>query len=90
VRLKHLDRRRAIELRGRAQMLQATVHVGKEGVSSTVLQELERQLKKNKLVKIKLLKSVEANRKAVAEELAAKTSSVLVEMRGRTVVLAKE
>ncbi|MGQ9587335.1 MAG: YhbY family RNA-binding protein [Thermoplasmata archaeon] len=85
-----MDKRRTAELRGKAQMLRATVHVGKEGLSSSVLEELERQLKKAKLVKVRFLRSVEGDRKTAAEELAARTSSTLVETRGRTVVLAKE
>ncbi|OGS44466.1 MAG: hypothetical protein A3K76_03470 [Euryarchaeota archaeon RBG_13_57_23] len=79
-----------IELRARGQALQATVYVGKEGITEKVVDEISRQLDKHKLVKVKLLPAVEQDRKEAAQELADKSSSVLVEVRGRTVLLAKE
>jgi RNA-binding protein len=88
--LTAMDRKMIIELRGKAQSLPCTVHIGKDGVTDTVLEELSRQLKKSKLVKIRLLQAVEGDRKAMGRELAEATSSTMVEVRGRTVVLAKE
>lgn len=85
-----MDKKRIIELRGKAQALRPTVHVGKEGATEEVVAEIANQLRKNKLVKAKLLPSVEADRKAAGQELAAKTDSTLIEVRGRTVVLAKD
>jgi RNA-binding protein len=85
-----MDKRRIIELRGEAQSLPCTVHIGKDGVTDTVLEELSRQLKKNKLVKVKVLPAVEDDRKALGRELADATSSTMIEVRGHTVVLAKE
>jgi RNA-binding protein len=85
-----LDKKRIIELRGKAQALKPTVHVGKDGATEKVVAELVNQLRKNKLVKAKLLPSVEADRKSMGEVLATKTESTLVEVRGRTVVLAKD
>lgn len=85
-----MDKRRIIELRGRAQSLPATVRIGKDGITQTVIDEVIRQLKKTKLVKVKLLPSVERDRKEAGAELAKATSSVLIEVRGRTVVLASE
>ena len=85
-----MDKKTIIELRGKGQALQATVYVGKDGISDKVLDEISRQLDKNKLVKVKLLPAVEQDRKEAAQELAIKSSSVLVEVRGRTVLLAKE
>jgi RNA-binding protein len=84
------DKRRIIELRGKAQSLPCTVHIGKDGVTDTVLEELSRQLKKNRLVKVKVLPAVEDDRKALGRELADATSSTMIEVRGRTVVLAKD
>ncbi|OGS56924.1 MAG: hypothetical protein A3K60_01915 [Euryarchaeota archaeon RBG_19FT_COMBO_56_21] len=85
-----MDKKTIIELRGKGQAIQATVYVGKDGISDKVLDEISRQLDKNKLVKVKLLPAVEQDRKEAAQELAIKSSSVLVEVRGRTVLLAKE
>jgi len=85
-----LDKKRIIELRGKAQELPATIHIGKEGITQTVIDEITKQLKKTKLVKIRLLPAIEKDRKEAGSELAIATSSVLVEVRGRTVVLAIE
>jgi RNA-binding protein len=85
-----LDKKRIIELRGKAQVLPSTVHIGKEGITQTIIAEITRQLKKTKLVKVKLLPALEMDRKDAGLDLAKATSSVLVEVRGRTVVLATE
>lgn len=83
-------KKRMIELRARAQRLKPTVHVGKEGVTPWVADEILRQLKKKKLVKVRLLPPQAQDRKAAARALAESTFSVLIEVRGNTVVLAQE
>ena len=88
--MRGMDKARIIELRGRAQLLKPTVYVGKEGITQSVVFELAKQLKRNKLVKVKLLASVDSDKEEVAELLARDSSSTLIEIRGRTVVLAKE
>jgi len=85
-----LDKKRIAELRTKAQTLQPTLHVGKEGVTGEVAEELGKQLKKNKLVKVRLLTSMEADRHDAGEQLAKAASAVLIEVRGRTVVLAMD
>ncbi len=85
-----MDKKRIIEFRGRAQGIRATIQVGKEGLTPAVIDEVVRQLKKNKLVKVKLLPSFEEDRRDSGDALARLSSSVLVEVRGRTVVLAKD
>jgi RNA-binding protein len=85
-----MDKKKILGLRGKAQAIKATVYVGKDGITDEVVEELLRQLKKNKLVKAKLLPPVEEDRRVVGEDLAHRTQSVLVEVRGRTVVLATE
>jgi RNA-binding protein len=88
--VSEMDKKRIIELRGKAQLLKPTVYVGKEGITDTVVFELTKQLRKNKLVKVKLLASVETDKEEVAEQLVRDSASTLIEIRGRTVVLAKE
>ena len=84
------DKARIIELRGKAQLLKPTVYIGKEGITQSVVFELTKQLKKNKLVKVKLLASVEGDMSEVAVQLVRDSASTLIETRGRTIVLAKE
>lgn len=80
---------RIAELRGEAQQLDAKLQVGKGGISEGLLEELQTMLKRDRLVKVRLLRSARAgeDREAMAEELAEATESVLVETRGNTVVL---
>lgn len=85
-----MDKKRIMHLRGVAQGLEVTVHVGKDGVTEKVAEEVVRQLKKHRLVKIRLLPSLEQDKRDAAQALAAASEAVLVEVRGRTVVLAKE
>lgn len=77
------------ELRGRAQSLDAKLQVGKSGLSDGFLEELEVSLRREGLVKVRLLRSARAGEEneALAEALAKETGSFLVETRGNTVVL---
>ncbi len=86
-----MDKKRLLELRGQAANTEAMTHVGKNGITPTLIEELTRQLKAYKLVKVKLLKSAigEMPREEVAKALAEKTRSELIEVKGNTVVLFK-
>lgn len=86
-----MDTKRILELRGQAAKIDAMTHVGKNGVTPSLIEELRRQLKDNKLIKVKLLKSAVdvMPRAEVAKELAEKTRSELIEVKGNTVVLFK-
>jgi RNA-binding protein len=86
-----MDTKRILELRGQAARMDASTHVGKNGVTSSLIEEIVRQLKDNKLVKIKLLKSAieEIPREELAKALAEKTRAELIEVKGNTVVLFK-
>jgi len=85
-----MDKRRIRELKGKAQSIAPTVHVGKDGITVQMAEELKRQLEKSKLVKIRLLQSFEEPRELAGERLAEASGSTLIEVRGRTVVLARE
>jgi len=67
--------------------LRPTVHVGKEGVTDTLIEEITKQVKARKVVKVRLLPSVEEDRKQVAQALADRSNSVLIEVVGHTVLL---
>ncbi len=68
-----------------------TVRIGKEGASREIIMEIERQLKKNKMVKVKILKAglAEDGTKQTALDIAAQTKSSIVEIRGHTFMLYK-
>ncbi len=68
-----------------------TVLIGKAGVTEQCLNEIKKQLDKNKMVKAKFLKTALAGNetKQLVMEIAQKTGSVLVEIRGHTFMLYK-
>ncbi len=68
------------------QELKPTVWIGKQGCSETMIEEIVAQLKKRKQIKVKWLQSTEVE----PEEIAARAKARLVEVRGRTLVLAEK
>jgi RNA-binding protein len=68
------------------QDLKPTVWIGKQGCSETMIGEIVAQLKKRKLIKVKWLQNTEAD----PEDIALKAKARLVEVRGRTMVLAEK
>ncbi|MEM2911785.1 MAG: YhbY family RNA-binding protein [Candidatus Bathyarchaeia archaeon] len=68
-----------------------TIWVGKKQVSQELLKEIEKQLEKREVVKIKILKSAlgEAKASEIASAIAEQTEATLVEVRGHTFMLYK-
>ncbi|MEM2995713.1 MAG: YhbY family RNA-binding protein [Candidatus Bathyarchaeia archaeon] len=68
-----------------------TIWVGKNGVSQELLNEINKQLDKNEMVKVKILKSaLEGNKaKEIASKIAERIEASLVEVRGHTFMLYK-
>lgn len=75
------------ELMRRANDLSPTVHVGKDGIDEGLLNEITNQLKKNRLLKIRVLQNADADTSEIAENIAESTESVVVDVRGNVVVL---
>ena len=84
-----IERNRALAREGRE--LVPTLQVGKRGVTPHVLGELSDQLKRQKLVKVKLLSAAlrGEERERVVEELAEGCRAYLVELRGNTALFFK-
>lgn len=68
------------------QDLKPTVWIGKQGCSDTMIEEIVAQLKKRKQIKVKWLQSAEVE----PGDIAARAKARLVEVRGRTLVLAEK
>lgn len=68
-----------------------TVLIGKSGASQEILKEIERQLERSEMIKVKLLKTALGDDKTrpVAQKIADQTRSSLVEVRGHTFMLYK-
>jgi len=70
----------------------AALILGKNGVTEEFIEEVKRQLKRKKVIKIRALRSVLAKQSIdeVASEIAAKAKSQLLEIRGYTMLLARK
>lgn len=66
-----------------------TLHVGKNGITYSLIEELREQIRTKRVVKVKMLRS-SGGRKEVAAELAERTGAELVEVRGLTVILKRK
>lgn len=72
--------------------LKPIINIGKNCVTDSLVEEIKKQLKKRKTIKVKILKSaMEAkDRKSIADDVAARTGGDLVSLVGFTFVLRKK
>jgi len=68
------------------QDLRPTVWIGKQGCTQTMIEEIVSQLKKRRMIKVKWLQNTEVD----PEDVARQAKANLVEVRGRTMVLAEK
>jgi putative YhbY family RNA-binding protein len=70
-----------------------TIWVGKEGLTSQLAAEIEKQLQRTKMVKIKILPAAlvgEVTAQAIGAKAAEQTNSALVEVRGHVFILFRK
>jgi len=75
------------ELIRRANEINPTVHVGKDGLDQGIYDEITAQLKKNRLIKIKVLSNSEDGAKEVASAIEENTGAVIVDVRGGVMIV---
>ena len=75
------------ELVKRGSTIDPTIHVGKEGVSDGVIEERKTQIKRAKIVKVKMLPAAGEDIKDVAADIANRAEVKCVETRGFTILL---
>ena len=65
--------------------------LGKKGLTLEFLEHVSKLLKRYKIIKIKALKSIAENTpiKVLAEDIAEKTQSHLIDVRGKTFLISK-
>src|SRR5262245_27732107 len=74
------------KLKGMAQRMEATLKIGKHGLSEAFIKSLDEELTRHELVKVKFAEFKE-QRKELAPQLAQKTGAHLVTLLGNVVVL---
>ncbi|HKJ05736.1 MAG TPA: ribosome assembly RNA-binding protein YhbY [Geopsychrobacteraceae bacterium] len=88
--MKTLKGKQARYLRGLGHHLKPVVMVGKDEVNEAVIAATEEALGAHELIKVKLQEGCLSDRKEVAEELAAATSSAVAQVMGGTILLYRE
>lgn len=77
-------------LRGLANPIDAIFQIGKSGISENQIQQLKDALNARELIKISVLETAPANARALGEEIASLTDSVLVQTVGNKITLYKQ
>ena len=70
-----------------------TIWVGKEGLTPQCICEIEKQLQKNKMVKVRILPAAlqsDKTSQTIASNAAEQTGSALVEVRGHVFILFRK
>jgi RNA-binding protein len=76
-------------LRGLGNSLKPVVLIGHHGIDDGVVAAVASAAAAHELVKIKLLESYAGDRHTIAEELAVRTKTKLVQVIGKTILLYK-
>ncbi len=66
-----------------------TLWIGKNGIASDLVEEANRQLQDREVVKIRVHRIVTLPVKEVADTVASKTESTVIEVKGRTLIIYK-
>jgi RNA-binding protein YhbY len=86
------EKKRRHRLSRRSAVIKPKVWIGKTGASTALVGQLNKQLKCDKLVKVKVQKSISGTQEMerISREVAFATDSSLVDVRGRTFTLYKK
>jgi RNA-binding protein len=82
--------KRRADLRAEAHHLVATVHVGQQGLSPTLIASLDDALRTHELVKVQLGRAPELKAKDAAAKLARAVHADVVQVIGKTTTLFRE
>ena len=74
-------------LRSLAMQMQPTTHIGKNGISETLIKQIDEQLESRELIKIAVLQNAEFSAKEIAEELAQSANAQVVQVLGSKITL---
>ena len=76
-------------LKSRANTIKPLVSVGKDGLSENIINEINISLYHNELIKVSVLKNNNIEPKEMANEIAEKTGSEVVQVLGSKITLYK-
>ena len=78
------------QLKAKAHPLKPIVLIGNNGCSDNVITEIDRGLIDHELIKIRLPQAEKAEKKAMLDQITAKTKAELVQLIGRIAVLYRK
>jgi RNA-binding protein len=81
-----LTGKQARHLRGLGHSLRATVMLGRQDLSDTVITALDEALAAHELVKVKLQEGCLLDRREAAEQMAVATGSAVAQILGKTIL----
>ena len=86
-----ITKQQRLRIRRKFAKEKPTILIGKNGATKEVVVEVTKQLKSNKVVKIKILKTAleQTTMKEITKELVDNTKSELIEARGHMLTLYK-
>ena len=87
--MEELNNAQIRKLKGLAQRMEASLKVGKQGLSEGFIKTLDQELARHELVKLKFAEFKE-QRKELAPQLAERTQSHLVALVGNVAVLYRQ
>jgi len=76
-------------LRAKAKTLEPVVRIGKSGLTENIVKEINKNLSKRKLIKVKLLRSSYEDKKKFIESIVQATGSELIESVGNIITIYK-
>lgn len=82
-----MSRQSKANLRKRGTAIKATICIGKNGISESLVNEIKEQIEKHKIVKVKLFKTSGLEKSDAAERIMKLTGAALLEVRGNTILL---
>ena len=74
-------------LRGQGNSIKPTVYIGKDGISDALLNSLGEAFNNRELVKVRIEKSCELERKEAGRQLAQAAAAHMVQVLGNTLLL---
>lgn len=86
-----IKRQQRLRIRRKFAKERPTILIGKNGSTKEIVEEVKKQLKSNKVVKIKILKTAleQTTMKEITKELVDNTKSEVIEVRGHMLTLYK-
>ena len=88
--LQKLTGKQASHLQGLGHSMKPILQIGKSGVTSTLVKQVEAALETHELMKIKVLKSCPETPKQIAETLTVRIPCQLAQLIGKTLLLYKK